>query len=97
MPLFEVKGGKMNLRMAPTPAPWPEESNTMYHAALFGIPVTVKLQSEKGTVFFDIDGLSEEGDFLIPCISASKCRSTLAVMHVEIPEQLSSSNASLEK
>ncbi len=35
MPLFEAKGGKMNVRMAPTPAAWPEETATMYRAATF--------------------------------------------------------------
>ncbi len=88
MPLFEVQGRKMNVRMAPTPAPWPEETATMYRAASFFVPVKVELQSKKGSVFFDIVGLSKEGDFLIPCPSIKECRSILDAAQMEIPKKL---------
>ena len=60
----------------------------MYHAAYFRIPVKVALQSKKGNVFFDIAGLSKEGDFLIPCTSTKECRSILEAAQLAIPEQL---------
>ncbi len=90
MPVFELKNGKMNVRMAPTPAKWPEETATIYRAASYGVPVKVKLQSPSGIVFFDVDGLSAEGDFLIPCDSARTCRSILQAVQMDVPEQLNS-------
>jgi hypothetical protein len=88
MPLFEVTGNQLNVRMAPTPAPWPEETATMYRAASFGVPVKVVLQSGKESIFFSIAGLSREGDYVIPCASARECRSILEAAQMKIPEQL---------
>ena len=90
MPLFEVKSGKMNVRMAPTPAAWPEQAATIYRAASLGLPIEVELQSKSGNIFFNVAGLSKEGDFLIPCASAKECRSILEAAQLEIPEQLNS-------
>lgn len=89
MPLFEMASQKMNIRMAPTPAAWPEETATMYRAAHLGIPVSVELKSKGSeTVHFWIRGLSKEGDFLVPCISFKECRRILQAAQMEIPEQL---------
>lgn len=97
MPLFELEGRTMNVRMAPTPAAWPEETATMYRAASFRVPVKVELQSKKGNVFFNIVGLSKEGDFLVPCASAKECRSILEAAQMEIPEQLMSLNLKVKQ
>jgi hypothetical protein len=88
MPLFEERDSRLNVRMAPTPAPWPEETATMYRAASFGVPVKVVLQSGKDSISFSIAGLSKEGDFVIPCASARECRSILRAAQMKIPEQL---------
>lgn len=88
MPLFEIKDRKMNVRMAAAPAAWPEETRAIYRAASFGVPVKVKLRSQRGMVYFDIDGLSAEGDFLIPCASARICRSILESVQMDVPEEL---------
>ncbi len=57
----------------------------------------MELQSKKGNVFFDIAGLSKEGDFLIPCASAKECRSILEAAQMEIPEQLINLDLKLEQ
>jgi hypothetical protein len=88
MPLFETNGNKLNVRMAPTPAPWPEETATMYRAASLGVPVRVVMQSGKTSISFSISGLSKEGDFVIPCVSAKECRAILQAAQMKIPEQL---------
>lgn len=88
MPLFEIQGRKMNVRLAPTPAKWPEETATMYRAASLSIPVHVEVQSKDGSKAFTIVGLSKEGDFLIPCLSRTECRQILKAAQFEIPEQL---------
>ncbi len=88
MPLFEVKDGQMNVRLAPSPAAWPEEKASMYGAAYFRIPVHVRLQSKEANVIFDIAGLSKEGEFLIPCRSETACRLILYAAQISAPEHL---------
>lgn len=56
MPLFQIKNSKMNVRMAPTPEKWPEETATIFRAAKYGVPVTLKLRSATGIVFVDVHG-----------------------------------------
>lgn len=88
MPVFEIKNSKMNVRMVPTPAQWPEETATIFRAVKYGVPVTVKLRTASGMFSFDVDGLSEEHDFLIPCESPRTCRAILESVQIDVPEAL---------
>jgi hypothetical protein len=89
MPLFEKHEGRMNVRLGVTPAPWPEEARTMYRAAILKLPVKVELLSKTNRkIYFEIMGLSEDGDFLVPCFSKTECMSILESADIRIPPEL---------
>jgi len=66
------RDGKVYLIVGLTPAPWPDEARTIWSAARRGKRVHITVLRQQGTLRFDADGTTSDGNLLVPCASAGE-------------------------